>query len=154
MELNRPGMISQNQFYIGSHFVCLAAFLFPSSKLQVGGQEYTQYLLSSYPGWVFLGAILFLLLIEMVYYLKTRNWPSWLGFVIGLYCASNGIMLIWNVVTRFNLEPQNSLVFKLHPNSYPLTGLWMLAIGGVSLLLTSLYKILVTRSAKSTNRLN
>lgn len=154
MELNRPRMISQNQFYIGAHFLCLAAFLFPSSKLQVDGKAYTQYLLTSYPGWVALGVIVLFLVIEIVYFLKTKNWPSWLGFVIGLYSASYAIMLIWKDFTRFNLELKDSLVFKLHPESFPLTGVWMLAVGGMSLIVISVSRILVNRSAKSINYLN
>ncbi len=154
MKLNSQSVVSQNQLYVGAHFICLGAFLFPASRLLVGGKEYTQYLLSGYPGMVVLSVIIALLIIETGYFLKTKKWPSWLGFVTGLYCAAFAIINIWNGFTRFDLEMNNSLVQKLQAGSYPLTGLWMLAIGGTLLLFISVLKLVANQTDKTTVMVN
>ncbi|MES2646134.1 MAG: hypothetical protein V4717_04605 [Bacteroidota bacterium] len=154
MKLDRQSLVSQNQLYAGAHVICLGSFFFPASQLYVGGQQYTQYLVSVYPGQVVLGVLIVLLSIETVYFLKNKKWPLWLGLLTGLYCAAFAIINIWNGFTRFDSEPNNSLVQKLQAGSYPLTGLWMLAIGGSMLLLVSGFKLLAKRPYNTTIRVN
>lgn len=146
---NKSGTVSFiNNFYLAAHFICLLAFLFPASSITIAGQAYTQYLLTSYPGWAVLSVILALLIIQCLFYFKNKKWPSWLGMITGLYCFVYAIVTIWNAYTRFNNGMADSLVRKLETTNAPLAGLWILAVGGGMLFVIAILKILRNRTIK------
>lgn len=146
---NRSGAVSAiNNLYLAAHFICLLAFLFPANTITIGGQAYTQYLLTSYPGWVVLTVMLTLLLIQCLFYLKNKKWPSWLGMITGVYCFAYAIVTIWNAYNRFNSGVDDSLVKKLEATNTPLAGLWVLAIGGGMLFTIAVIKIMRKQTAK------
>jgi hypothetical protein len=131
-----------NRYYFGAYLVCVVSFFLVSDRLSVSGQVYDQYLLTSYPGWVVFSVIILYGLLQGFLFYKTKKWNGWVGVAIGLYVSSFAGMLIVKSFTAFNQIKPVSLASGLMASSRPLAGLWLLAVGGASLLVVGLIKII------------
>ena len=134
-----------DKIYVAAHVICLVAFLMPASSLTIDGDVFSQYLLTSYPGWVALSLIvLFFAVIQGLYYYKKKRWLPWLGLITGIYELGFAVTLF--AQSLFAFEPFN-LATKLYAAASAQAGLWLLAIGGAMLFVVAVLKILKNRSA-------
>lgn len=135
-----------NKLYLASYLLCLVAFLFPSQKLILGGTVYYQYLLTFYPGWVVFFVCVLYGLLQGFFFYKTKKWHGWISFAVGLYILGFACLFLFQSFTAFTQINPVSLASKLKASAQPLTGLWLLAIGGLGLSLMGLKKILPRNS--------
>jgi len=137
-----------DKLYVTAHVICLVAFFMPASRLTIDGHVFSQYLLTSYPGWVALSLIVsFFVVIQGLYYYKRKRWLPWLGLITGIYALGFAVTLIAQSLFAFKtVEPYN-LATKLHAAASVQAGLWLLAVGGGMLFVVALLKIMKKRSA-------
>ena len=130
------------KLYLAGYFLSFIGFVVPANSVTIGAQVHTQYLLTSYGGWVVLAIIVFLFAIQCAALIRNNKWLSWTAFIAGIYCFAYSIIQIAKAYEQISSSMADSLVNKLHPKVNTLPGLWLLAAGGALLLATAIQEII------------
>ena len=147
MDKTRSIATLTDKLYIAGYLICLLAFIVPANSISLGGQAYTQYLLTSYTGWIILGVLLVLFSLQWFALLRNNKWLCWTGLIAGLYSFTYAAITIAKGYERFSTSMADSLVNKLQAKNIALAGLWLLAAGGALLFTIALFKIIKHRRA-------
>lgn len=131
-----------DKLYIAALLLSVASFVLPSMKMVIAGETYNMYFIGSYGGRVVFAVLLVAgIILQVIVYARSKKWLSWLGFVCGLYAAVYAGNQLYKCMIRFRTNRPSTLVDKLHPECFPLAGVWLLLAAAILLVLVAAIKI-------------
>ncbi len=114
----------------GAYMICLLAFFFPASQINISGNQYTQYLLTAYSGWSAFLLVFVAALIQSIFLFRKKKILGWQGCIIGIYTNWFAIRQIWQSNGLNEGADLKNLAAGLQLSSSPMFGLFLLAVGG------------------------
>ena len=129
--------------------LCLLAFFLPASHIIVHGQAYTQYLLTAYSGWAAFSVILIAASIQAFFLYRKKQILGWLGCFMAIYIAWFALRQILESYGLNKGAGLKSLAAGMQLSSSPLSGLFLLALGGGLLFVLSTATIISKSALRS-----
>ena len=142
MKFLKKNLTVSDKWYITAILLCIAGFFLPSISMEIGGEKYIQWFITTYGGIVvFVNLLLFGPLLQGVLFIKKGRLLPWVGLVTGAYVFLYAGNQLLKCFVRFKTAPSLTLVDKLQPHCSALAGVWLLLASGILLFMVAAIKV-------------